>query len=980
MEHIGKQVKVVLEDDSRFEGFVHSMDSDTGKLTLHKVTDENGRRLPGIKHFFSDEIHEIYELENELQVKGKEASENLVDRKDRGLRLMKSKSNPAHLQRMRDFKPETVLLSNIAHIGVNAEVKPDNKSSDYDSSSDPEALEGGAEAPYVVINKMNQNFYEAVDCVLHCAVVGLAMQGVLVGRSGEVSWIQFATDRNVFLFDVLELPDNCFEEGIRAILENPDVLKVTHDCRLISDYLFHRHNIKLINIFDTQVADAFVDRLFKGGDWPRYVKGLADCAFNHLNLEPEQVLNLKTRERLKKLDEEVWATRPISRQLLDALYKNVVHLRPLRQVLMEKMMAEYVAGVDVYLSQVRDSSTKDAKMHQSNLLPMAFQGLRKMMPDLDSYRWGRRRLGSETSDRKGFTDNVLPICDPKVIISHDSIWHQGPYQAPHVFSEVTRQNKSVKEDGSPIKAADQRAGNMSDTSDTHNTGNPSNKSPNSNMSDRQNSVTSSPTYFQNNRVSPVKSNQTSQSETVTPPASEGKRVNGSPLKGLTEIEKTMEMQKMIENSEETEEIPAGLLIRSVLKQTDPRKLEEVEEEAETYMFRPAGVMMHVKRNEKTTARRQKEVDELELEMAQYVMENQPAESSLQEEQEFDDWGGTRHRPLVVSQENRDTILRKFLAMADKEKARRQAEIDLQSEAPIVPPTVHAGSNILQSFAEVRNAPSMASGTVSSGVRSQRHTQQYMCRSEHSFGGDDGDDDDQSVTGSDTLTQGSVATSHRLSSKEGQLSQRRSLYRGQISSKQRSSPPPDSPHGEGYLNASLPSTWSSPASNQNPRSVSLPATPACRGEGSSGNPPSQGGGVGVKGGPASIPHLSNLASVLAKTSIRPTASVAPGSKSPLQPSTPPRSATKNHQESSIINRILQDIPVSPPSTCSGSVQKPSIHKDPSPTKGGTSNASSPTKGGTNLAPHTSISAALNSTNSKIDRLKILAEAIKKSSEK
>lgn len=31
---------------------------------------------------------------------------------------------------------------------------------------------------------------------------------------------------------------------------------------------------------------------------------------------------------------------------------------------MEKMMAEYVAGVDVYLSQVRDSSTKDAKMHQ----------------------------------------------------------------------------------------------------------------------------------------------------------------------------------------------------------------------------------------------------------------------------------------------------------------------------------------------------------------------------------------------------------------------------------------------------------------------------------------------------------------------------------------------------------------------------------------------------------------------------------------
>lgn len=40
-------------------------------------------------------------------------------------------------------------------------------------------------------------------------------------------WFQFATDRDVFLFDILELPPECFEEGIKAILENPDVLKVS---------------------------------------------------------------------------------------------------------------------------------------------------------------------------------------------------------------------------------------------------------------------------------------------------------------------------------------------------------------------------------------------------------------------------------------------------------------------------------------------------------------------------------------------------------------------------------------------------------------------------------------------------------------------------------------------------------------------------------------------------------------------------------
>lgn len=48
------------------------------------------------------------------------------------------------------------------------------------------------------------------------------------------------------------------------------------------------------------------------------------------------------------------------------------------------------------------------------------------MPHLDSYRWGSKRLSAETSNVKGFTDNVLPVQDSKVIISHDSIWHQGP--------------------------------------------------------------------------------------------------------------------------------------------------------------------------------------------------------------------------------------------------------------------------------------------------------------------------------------------------------------------------------------------------------------------------------------------------------------------------------------------------------------------------------------------------------------------------
>lgn len=51
---------------------------------------------------------------------------------------------------------------------------------------------------------------------------------VLVNNdNADVLLFQFATDRDVFLFDILELPPECFEEGIKAILENPDVLKVS---------------------------------------------------------------------------------------------------------------------------------------------------------------------------------------------------------------------------------------------------------------------------------------------------------------------------------------------------------------------------------------------------------------------------------------------------------------------------------------------------------------------------------------------------------------------------------------------------------------------------------------------------------------------------------------------------------------------------------------------------------------------------------
>ena len=52
----------------------------------------------------------------------------------------------------------------------------------------------------------------------------------------------------------------------------------------------------------------------------------------------------------------IWEERPLPDRLLDATAKHVMYLRELRLAQMERMMAEFVLGVDIYLGVVRDAA------------------------------------------------------------------------------------------------------------------------------------------------------------------------------------------------------------------------------------------------------------------------------------------------------------------------------------------------------------------------------------------------------------------------------------------------------------------------------------------------------------------------------------------------------------------------------------------------------------------------------------------------
>ena len=46
--------------------------------------------------------------------------------------------------------------------------------------------------------------------------------------------------------------------GLKRLLEDVNIRKLTHDCRSDSDILFHRHQVLLTNVHDSQLAHAIL--------------------------------------------------------------------------------------------------------------------------------------------------------------------------------------------------------------------------------------------------------------------------------------------------------------------------------------------------------------------------------------------------------------------------------------------------------------------------------------------------------------------------------------------------------------------------------------------------------------------------------------------------------------------------------------------------------------------------------------------------
>ncbi|KAK6194645.1 hypothetical protein SNE40_000243 [Patella caerulea] len=434
--YTGARVKISLNDNDVLLGFINTINTNEtdSVLVLDKVEiwlqgkSTSKTRLPGIQRVQASEIADI-EILPETQQKNQKQNSKKEKAKNNNIKSVKR--TPKHLRNLIELDPEKLIFGKKGpdHPDVDEDLVrtafKGDRSSDYDTGSDIE--DSYSADGLTVLTKIDDLFYQAVRFISDKPVIGFAVEGVEIGRDGRLCWIQIDANGSIFLFDMIKLGEDGFDHGLKDIIQSEAILKVIHDCRMISDLFHHQYHIKMLNIFDTQVAHVFAYQAQNHKDLPRYVPGLASCLYEHLDLPNEQVHVMRIREEAKTEDQEIWATRPTPKWILEAASKHVKHLTELRIVLMEKMMIEFIAGVEIYLTYVRNASDKEATECQNkrHLLPLAFQHMGRFVKDL------QRRMKLSTNknnfprerDQNGFREVSTRVIDPEVIASKDSPWH-----------------------------------------------------------------------------------------------------------------------------------------------------------------------------------------------------------------------------------------------------------------------------------------------------------------------------------------------------------------------------------------------------------------------------------------------------------------------------------------------------------------------------------------------------------------------------
>jgi len=180
-------------------------------------------------------------------------------------------------------------------------------------------------------------------------------------RNQQLCLVQIADPKNrVYLFDVFVVGKNLFDKGgLKGLLENPNIVKIFHDCRWDSDILCHQMGVQLSNVFDTQVGYACYRRQQESlTPLPVGLKNL----LKRFALGGTHTSKEEARQGMEN-EQDYWKTRPMTDIMMQYAREDVLLLplvyRQITSILSQSSNKVASMNSAVYASQRRDKTIEE---------------------------------------------------------------------------------------------------------------------------------------------------------------------------------------------------------------------------------------------------------------------------------------------------------------------------------------------------------------------------------------------------------------------------------------------------------------------------------------------------------------------------------------------------------------------------------------------------------------------------------------------
>jgi ribonuclease D len=193
-----------------------------------------------------------------------------------------------------------------------------------------------------------------------------------------VTLIQISAGGKNWIIDVLAIKDM---EPLIRILENPEIQKVIHDVSFDLRIIYHQFNAHVKNIFDTQLAAAFLGKEKIG-----------------LGALLEEYFRIKKESKFQRVD---WTKRPLSKEMLAYAIGDTLYLSELKKKLTAEL--QELKRLDWVKQEMTHLEKLDWSYHEQTYLDVAgVKNLKSKERGIFKVLFNKRKMLAQETDRPAF--------------------------------------------------------------------------------------------------------------------------------------------------------------------------------------------------------------------------------------------------------------------------------------------------------------------------------------------------------------------------------------------------------------------------------------------------------------------------------------------------------------------------------------------------------------------------------------------------